>query len=150
MKYKWSDLNHLQVGKYSEYFAKMAFTLHGFEVYTSEVDDHGVDFLAKKNGNYIEVQVKSLREGSGYAFMAKSKFDTSKGSLYLALVLLKDAEEPNLYLINAKEWLVPNELLKDRTYEGKKSPPEWGVNISGRTESILQKYQFDVVVNEIH
>ena len=43
----WSKLNHLQRGRYAEYYAKMEFTSYGYEVYTSEVDDHGVDFVAK-------------------------------------------------------------------------------------------------------
>ena len=41
----WSKLNHLQLGKYAEYYAKMEFASYGYEVYTSEVDDHGVDFV---------------------------------------------------------------------------------------------------------
>ena len=46
-RYDWSQLNTLQVGKYAEYFVKMEFTLFGFDVYTSEVDDHGVDFVVR-------------------------------------------------------------------------------------------------------
>jgi hypothetical protein len=38
----WSQLNHLQLGRYAEYYAKMEFASYGFDVYTSEVDDHGV------------------------------------------------------------------------------------------------------------
>ena len=44
----WSKLTGLQLGRYAEYYAKMEFASYGFEVYTSEVDDHGVDFIAKK------------------------------------------------------------------------------------------------------
>lgn len=40
-RYQWSKLNGLQVGRYAEYFVKMEFTMHGFQVYTSEVDDRG-------------------------------------------------------------------------------------------------------------
>ena len=45
----WSKLTGLQLGRYAEYYAKMEFASYGFEVYTSEVDDHGVDFIAKKS-----------------------------------------------------------------------------------------------------
>jgi len=31
-RYDWKRLNHLQVGRYSEYFVKMGFTLYGFSV----------------------------------------------------------------------------------------------------------------------
>lgn len=62
-------LNHLQWGRYAEYYAKMEFASYGLDVYTSEVDDHGIDFIAKtKNGNFLEVQVKAVRE-TNYIFM---------------------------------------------------------------------------------
>lgn len=35
----WSELSSLQLGKYAEYLAKMEFMKHGFDVYSSEVDD---------------------------------------------------------------------------------------------------------------
>lgn len=41
----WSKLNHMQIGRYAEYYAKMEFTSYGYDVYTSEVDDHGVQLL---------------------------------------------------------------------------------------------------------
>ena len=44
----WSELSHLQLGRYAEYYAKMEFASFGYDVYTSEVDDHGVDFVARK------------------------------------------------------------------------------------------------------
>ena len=44
---KWSGLNHMQLGQFGEYYAKMEFASYGFDVYTSEVDDHGVDFIAR-------------------------------------------------------------------------------------------------------
>jgi predicted GNAT family N-acyltransferase len=43
----WSKLNSLQLGRYAEYYAKMEFASYGFEIYTSELDDHGIDFIAK-------------------------------------------------------------------------------------------------------
>ena len=45
----WSQLNNLQLGEYGEYYAKMEFASYGFKVFTSEVDDHGVDFIAQDN-----------------------------------------------------------------------------------------------------
>lgn len=43
----WSKLNSLQLGRYAEYYSKMEFASYGFEVYTSELDDHGIDFIVK-------------------------------------------------------------------------------------------------------
>lgn len=52
----WSHLNHLQIGRYAEYYAKMELTSYGFYIFTSEVDDHGVDFVMKNSkGHFFEV-----------------------------------------------------------------------------------------------
>ena len=71
----WSKLNSLQIGRYAEYYAKMEFASYGFDVYSSEVDDHGIDFIVKKQKKYYEIQVKSLRDANKvrYIFILKSK-----------------------------------------------------------------------------
>ena len=62
MRYQWQRLNRQQVGAFSEYFVKMELTMHGFQVYTSEVDDRGIDFVARhEDGPFLSVQVKSIR-----------------------------------------------------------------------------------------
>ena len=63
---QWSSLSRLQLGRYAEYYAKMEFASYGYDVYSSEVDDHGVDFIAKspKDHQYYEVQVKSSRNNT--------------------------------------------------------------------------------------
>jgi hypothetical protein len=73
-RYNWGCLNNLQLGKYAEYFVKMEFTLFGFEVYASEVDDRGIDFVVRKDEEiYYDIQVKSVR-GLNYIFFPKDKF----------------------------------------------------------------------------
>jgi hypothetical protein len=47
----WADLNHLQTGRYGEYFAKMAFARAGFDVFSPEVDDKGIDFVLRIDGD---------------------------------------------------------------------------------------------------
>lgn len=60
-KHSWSHLNKQQVGTYAEYFVKMEFALHGFQVFKPEVDDRGVDFIVRRDaGPWYEVQVKSV------------------------------------------------------------------------------------------
>lgn len=62
MKYNWSRLNRLQLSRYAEYLVKMQFTLYGFDVYGSEVDDRGIDLVVRKEQNvYYDIQVKSAR-----------------------------------------------------------------------------------------
>ena len=131
MRYNWEQLNKLQVGAFSEYFVKMEMTMYGFQVYTTEVDDRGIDFVARfETGVFYSMQVKSTR-GLNYIYMQKDKSELSP-DLYLALALLDEGNEPMLFLIPSEDWKQPNRLLVSRDYEGKKSKPEWGLCASPR------------------
>ena len=56
MRFDWKKLNRQQVGAFSEYFVKMELTMYGFQVYGSEVDDRGIDFVARyEKGPYFYV-----------------------------------------------------------------------------------------------
>jgi len=141
-RYDWERLTPLQVGKYAEYFAKMEFTLWGFDVFSAEVDEHGIDFVVRKHpGPHYDVQVKSARRYN-YIFFQKDKFRLND-RLLAAIVLFRQLQPPSLYLIPSNEWLAPNKLLATRDYEGKKSPPEWGINLSQENMPILERYSFD-------
>jgi hypothetical protein len=144
-RYFWSRLNKQQVGRFAEYFVKMEFALYGFEVYTAEVDDRGIDFVARyEKGGFYEVQVKSVRRLS-YVFMQKSKFPLTEERL-LALVLLKEDAPPDLYLIPATVWNSPDSLFVGRDYVGLKSRPEWGVQLSPSRLKMLDEFRFEKVV----
>ncbi|MBW2083894.1 MAG: DUF4365 domain-containing protein [Deltaproteobacteria bacterium] len=148
MRYEWSKLNRQQVGAFSEYFVKMEMMMHGFQVYSTEVDDRGVDFVVRyENGPFLSIQVKSIRE-KGYVFMQKEKFKLSP-DLYLALAILHEGVEPRLYLIPSTAWKKPNELLVDRDYEGKKSKPEWGLNLSKKNMGLLEDYAFSKILPKL-
>ena len=117
--------------------------MYGFEVYTSEVDDRGVDFVARKDkGAFLEVQAKSLRD-YGYTFLRKSHF-TPKEGLYVALGLLLDGKEPMSFLIPSQVWTKPDSVFVDREYDapGQKSPPEWGINFSRKSLPALRRGRF--------
>jgi hypothetical protein len=147
----WNQLTPLQLGRYAEYFAKMEFASYGLEVYTSEVDDHGIDFIVKdKQGSFAEIQVKSLR-GMGYVFMSKSKFDIRNRSLYLALLIFNPGQLPDIFLIPASTWQKPDEIFVDRDYdkEGQISKPEYGVNISRKNYPELERFRFEIVIKTL-
>lgn len=140
----WSKLNHLQLGRYAEYYAKMEFASYGFEVYTSEVDDHGVDFIVKapKENTFYEVQVKSVRD-YGYVFVAKSKMPELTDNRLVCYMHFVDGKLPDVFVIPATAWLNPNAVLVDRKYDkpGQKSAPEWGINISKKNYDLLTDYR---------
>lgn len=139
----WSELSHLQLGRYAEYYAKMEFASYGYDVYTSEVDDHGVDFIARNpvNGKYYEIQVKSIRNW-GYAFIPKDKIEISSTRLVF-LLRFTDGNLPDCYVVPATAWDTPNTLLVDRNYEkpGQTSKPEWGINLSKKNLPLLELYR---------
>lgn len=86
----WSELSHLQLGRYAEYYAKMEFASYGYDVYTSEVDDHGVDFVARNpdDGQYYEIQVKAVRD-LDYVYIRKDKMALSPTRLVYLLLFSK-------------------------------------------------------------
>jgi hypothetical protein len=141
----WNQLSSLQIGRYAEYYVKMEFASYGFEVYTSEVDDHGVDFIAKKGeSQYFDIQVKSVR-GLNYIFLQKNKF-ILRWNLYAAIVIFVESEMPHLFLIPSNDWEQPNNLLVSRDYEGLKSSPEWGLNLSHKNNELLNQYLFEKTI----
>ncbi|HEX8161255.1 MAG TPA: hypothetical protein VF538_05250 [Pyrinomonadaceae bacterium] len=146
-KYAWSRLNKLQVGRYSEYFAKMEFTLYGFDVYQAEVDDKGIDFVIRKgSARYYDVQVKSSR-GFNYIYFNKNYFEL-RDNLYATIVLFEEGKLPDLFLIPATAWLCLNSLFVSRDYPPpRKSKPDWGLCLSSKNYPLLQDYAFEKVVS---
>jgi hypothetical protein len=149
-RHEWSRLSPLQIGRYAEYLVKMEFTLYGFDVYSAEVDDKGIDFVIRKENRqeneevesrYYDVQVKSVR-AMNYVFFRKDRF-APRDNLLAAVALFKSGNAPELYLIPATAWRKLDALLVDRDYEGLKSPPEWGLNLSRRTLVLLERFRFE-------
>lgn len=146
----WSKLNGLQLGRYAEYYAKMEFASYGFEVYTSEVDDHGVDFIVKtKSGRFLEIQVKSVRQ-SNYVFMQKSKWNIESPDTFLTLLLFEDGKLPETYLIPATTWKTTNELFCDKDFVDLKSKPEYGLNLSKKNMPLLKSYELQHMIISLH
>lgn len=147
---KWSVLNHLQLGRYAEYYAKMEFASYGFEIYSPEIDDHGVDFIVKKpnENDFYEVQVKSI-SNSGYVFFQKKM--RLEGNRLLCLLRFVDDELPEVYIIPATTWLEPKPPFVSRDYEkeGQKSKPEWGINVSKKNLPQLFNYSASVFFSKV-
>ena len=150
----WDNLNALQIGKYAEYYAKMEFASYGFEVYTCEVDDHGVDFIVKHQKHpFYEVQVKSLRENKtgNYMFIQKSKMDIEDAHRIVCFIHFKNEQMPHVYLIPATVWQKPNGLFVERDYDKpyQKSKPEWGLQFSQKNRSLLEPYKIEHSIHKL-
>jgi hypothetical protein len=140
--YQWDHLSHLQIGRYAEYFFKMQFTLLGFDVYSAEVDDRGIDFVLRREPDrYWDVQVKSIRK-TGYVFFPKSKFRI-RPTLLAAVAVFEDGRQPDLFLVRATRWKTPDGVFVDRDYQGLKSAPEYGINLSKKGIKVLEQFRFD-------
>jgi hypothetical protein len=143
-KYDWTRLTHLQIGRFAEYFAKMEFTLFGFDVYQAEVDDKGIDFVIRKgHDRYFDVQVKSVR-GFNYIFFPKHCFEIRE-NLLAAVVIFSPEKLPDIFLIPSVSWLKTDALFASRDYDqpGQKSQPEWGLNLSRKNYGLLAEFQFE-------
>lgn len=139
--YKWSMLNTLELSKYAEYYCKMLFTLHGYKIYLPEIDDHGVDFIAKsKDDVFFEVQVKSIRK-TKYVYIPEDKIKIDKNHL-VCLVVFKENKPLKLYIFPATVWKKANSLFVYHAYDkpGQSNKPEWGVNVSDKNIKLLEKY----------
>jgi len=148
----WSNLTSLQLGRYAEYYAKMEFASYGFEVYSSEVDDHGVDFIVKvpSQSKFYEVQVKSKRD-NGYVMIDKTKMRNLTDDRLVCFLRFVDDTLPEVYIIPATAWNAPNALFVEHNYgkPDQTSTPEWGMNISNKNLPLLSEYIADSQLNRI-
>ena len=46
--------NRQKLGTFGEYYAKMTLASYGMSIYTSEVDDHGIDFVAETKSGFLK------------------------------------------------------------------------------------------------
>lgn len=150
-KFSFDHLDNLQIGRIGEYWAKIWLTLGGFETYTVDVDDRGIDFVMKlESETFLKIQVKSIKQTTGSIFITKKgEWETEKinENLYLCAVIFENFKSPAIYLIPSTVWLQPNEVFKDRKYDkGQKSKPEWGINISKKNIEYLKPYELKTFI----
>lgn len=83
-----NKLNKVQIGRYAETLTKMEFMRLGLEVYSSEVDDRGIDFVVGRDNNYYAIQVKSSRK-LNYIYLKKDKFQPRENLLAAIVFLIR-------------------------------------------------------------
>lgn len=145
MRYQWSLLNKQQKGSFGEHFAKMEFAMFGFLVYSSEVDDRGIDFVARTNGgSYHDVQVKTIT-GFNYTFIKESKFSEK---LLVSLIVLNEGQPPQSFLFRGSDWASDASGLLARHYYPNANEPEYGIHCTVRRQAQLETYRFETVVGK--
>ena len=149
----WSrkELSRQRLGSFGEYYAKMTLASYGMSIYTSEVDDHGIDFVAETKNVFIKFQVKTVRQGTNYVFMREEYFKITDSTLFLFLLILKDDELPVSYIIPATTWENDSTgMFVYRKYEGKKSAPEYGINLSTKNMPFLDIYKVEKMFDKFN
>ncbi len=148
MLHRWSALSKLQLGNIAEQLFRAQFAMAGFDVFVPEVDEKGIDFLARAgDGRVLEVQVKSVR-GDGYIFLRKEVSPLAEDR-FVAIARFVDGEAPQLFVVPSMRWRAPDDVFVSRDYAGKKSKPEWGITISEKTVGRLQEYAVEVVMDAL-
>lgn len=143
-RYRWSALNHIQLGRYAEYLVKMEFVLANCDVYGAEVDDRGIDFIVRtESQKSYDIQVKSARK-LNYIFFPKETFQLRE-NLLAAVVLFDDEMLPVPYLIPALRRSKPDKMFVSRDYLEMKSKPEWGLSLTKARLASLAEFTFDQV-----
>lgn len=76
----------------------MTLASYGMSIYSAEVDDHGIDFVAENGTKFLKFQVKSIRmdNTSRYVFVHKEYFKIDDDLLYMYLILLRNGDIQNL------------------------------------------------------
>ena len=141
----WSrkELTAQKVGAFCEYYAKMTLISYGINIYTSEIDDHGIDFVAEGQDGLLKFQVKGIRGTSQYVFMPREYFNIEDDTMFLLLMLLIDYEHPDMYIIPTSAWRQKNRVFVSHDFIGKKSKPDHGVNVSMKNMPALEKYRIE-------
>jgi hypothetical protein len=93
------------------------------------------------SGRSLEVFVSTQRLG-GYVFWTKRRFEPANNR-FAAIVLLAEAEVPDVYLVPSTAWRHASPPLTDRPNVGKKSEPEYGISLARSSLPALQRYAWN-------
>lgn len=147
LKTTYKHLNKVQKGSFGEAFSKMAFTLEGFEVYSSEYDDRGIDFIVRNSsGKYFPVQVKTTDDRSN-PFIKKDRFQETDEFIFCAVRII-ESELPTLYIARGSEWKSNFECLNYNS-NGGASGPYYEILFSAKYTKQLEQFEFRKYIDNI-
>ncbi len=147
LKKFYKHLNNVQKGSFAEAYAKMAFTLEGFEVYTTDYDDRGIDFVIRSAaGGFFSVQVKATG-ASANPFVYADKFQAALDFLFCAVRLI-EGETPEIYLARGTDWDQEKEALHYNPGGGD-AGAYYELRFSGRHSTSLQRHRFENYVAQL-
>jgi hypothetical protein len=144
-------LNNIQKGSFGVAYSKMAFTLEGFEVYNSEYDDRGVDFVIQsKSSQFFLVQVKSTIDDNANPFIKKNKFQVSENFVF-CVVRIIDGKEPILYIARGSDWKEKSKKCDCLHYnqKGGESGPYYEIRFASKYKNQLKNFEFQTYIKKL-
>jgi hypothetical protein len=96
--------------------------------------------LTRRRGAWTITVFVATRRGLRYPFWLKTDWQPAD-DVYACLVRFPEGPgDPEVYLIPTRDREHPDGVLVSRDYEGRQSPPEWGINLSMRNLPALSRY----------
>ena len=143
MDKSWGKMNHIKLGKVAELYAKTEFLKRGFQVYSTEADDSGIDFVAIDSCDKVyKIQVKACRNNS-YQYI-KEKFFYKTGNFYIFYIRFVDDEDPDMYMISTNAWEKNLSAFVYHPYDnGQESDSEYGIQYSKKNCTEFEEYKID-------
>jgi hypothetical protein len=139
---KWRHLNHMELNLYGKELITNKLTQLGMSI-----REHNKDLIAVgPYGVEKRIQVRCIRSSTKYVMLPKSRFDANDVDLILLLIIFHEAIQPEFYWIPSSAFKEPNDLFKDRDHY---EVPEYGMNVSAKNLSLLDKYKLDSTVDEL-
>lgn len=155
VKFDHAKLTTLYVGQFGEQLIKLNFIVNQIDTFEPTIDDKGIDFVARvSDEKFYDVQVKTIRlKKRSYIYIPKSTWNNKlRENLLVAFVVLQDNLEPVLLLVPSVAWQhdLEGKIFTDYDYNGKKSKPEWGINLHAKSLDYLKtKYAIDQTLQTI-
>lgn len=143
---RWSELGRSQLIALGKTMVIERLERHGCTVTPPSSLTAGKLDVRTPSGRGVEVFVSTQRVG-GYVFWTKRRFQPESNRV-VAIALLGDGEDPELYLIPSTEWLNASPPFTDRDNVGKKSEPEYGVSLARSNLPALAHYAWDEASTE--
>lgn len=139
------NMSTTELGKYAKVFLRE--TLENLGVNVIDYKHNEDDICVKAKAEIFKLKVKSIRKpNTGYIKIKKKDIDTQDNSLFIATILFYRDEISKIFLIPVVDLTSDNDLFRDRDYKGKKSTPEWGLNVTEKNMNILNQYELSKMI----
>jgi len=147
--YTYKHLNTGQkTGAFGEAYSKMAFILEGFEVYRTECDDRGIDFVVRnQSGKFFLVQVKTTRETAD-PYIKENNFIQNDEFIFCA-VRIEEGKRPLVYIAKGSDWQNNDFECLNHNPEGGDAGPYYEMRLAARYQQQLERFRFSNYIDSI-